>query len=163
METKRLETERLIMRPFKKEDANRYFEITKDEAIQKYVPNACPYSLEEALFDIETYYSKGDWIHDFYIALEDKETHDIVGALIVYEDILKRYDMSIITAKEYRRMGYITEALKAFKKLVKGKTLIFVIEKENLPSIKTVKKLKCKEITKKYGRNCHVRVFIKNA
>lgn len=159
MENKRLETERLIMRPFEKSDANRYFEITRDFAVRNYVPNACPETLEEAIDDIERYYSKGDWIHDFYIVLEDKESQDIVGALIACEDVFKRYDMSIITAKEYRKMGYMTEALEAFRKLVEKKILIFSIERDNIPSLKTVEKLKCKEITKYNSRTSNFRVF----
>ena len=48
----------------------------------------------------------------------------------------------ILTAAEYRRQGYMFEALLAFiDALPKGTELLFAIRKENLASIKTVTKL----------------------
>ena len=136
---KLIETSRLILRPFKCSDAERYFEMTRDTEILKYVSYACPDSVQNALDDIEKYYSKGDWVHDFYIILEQKESHEIVGALIITEDLSGRLDTCLIVAEEHRRKGYITEAITAFREyLPKGNVLHFVIDRKNIPSLITV-------------------------
>lgn len=64
-----INTNRLILRPFKVEDATSFYEITQDKAIKEYVPYASPESVEESQQYIITYYANGDFIHDFYFIL----------------------------------------------------------------------------------------------
>ena len=66
----RIETSRLILRPFKLADAKSYYNITRDPQIKKYVSYACPDSLSEAKESIKSCYSQADFKRDFYFVIE---------------------------------------------------------------------------------------------
>lgn len=139
-----IESERLLLRSFTLTDAECYFQMTSDAAIRKYVP----YCREEDLYStkelIRDYYMKCDFARDFYVAIESKETHQLVGAIIAVAT--KTYplelDMSILIGSNYRRLGFMSEALEAFAKTVpRPAYLNFMIERDNIASLSTVSKL----------------------
>lgn len=137
-----IETKRLILRPFQLEDAPAYFKITQDDAIRKFVPYASPSTLEEAIQDIRVYYSNGDFVHDFYLIIEVRETHTVVGALIVTQDINGEFSMSLVMGVNHRMKGYMLEALNGFiANMPSGATLSFLVEKQNSASLELMSKL----------------------
>lgn len=139
-----IESERLILRNFELTDATAYYQMTRDKDIQHYVPYACEETYEETVATIRDYYSVGDFKYDFYIAIEEKETHKLVGAIIATALVLSplSLDVCILTDKSMRRKGYMYEALCAFKDAVpKGTTLLFAIAEGNTASYRTVSKL----------------------
>ena len=139
-----VESERLLLRQFDLADVEEYYQMTRDPLIQHYVSHACETSIEETYEAFEICYSVQNNPYDFYLVLVDKKTQKIVGAII--STAIKTspliLDVGILTGAEYRKQGYMFEALLAFKDaLPEGTELLFAIRKENLASIKTVTKL----------------------
>lgn len=139
-----VESERLLIRPFKLADTEEYYQMTRDPIVRKYVPFACENTLEETYSTIDMYYSHGDCVNDFYLVLEEKESHKLVGAIIATarKTIPLTLDVCILTNVNFRRKGFMLEALTAFKDaLPKSTELIFVVDKNNEASKNTVTKL----------------------
>ncbi len=138
-----VESDRLFLRKFQLSDAEAYHEMTNDDAIQKYVEYACAPTLEETIENIELSYSKSDCIHDYYLILEEKYTHQIVGAILSTESIDGSvFEVCILTHRNFRKKGYMTEALQAFiSSLPSGKILSFCIHQNNIASLQTISKI----------------------
>lgn len=153
-----IETERLIIRPLKMTDVTEYYLLTRDERVKKYVPYACPTSLEDARYEFKKFYTKCDLRHDFYLALVDKTKGKLIGALIVTQNVRKEFDMSLVTGKKYRGKGYMKECLQAFIEVMKkGSVLLFVIEKTNTPSYNLVKRLpNVQNVTENFNLSSYV-------
>lgn len=136
------ESQRLILRSFTLADSEAYFEMTQDPDIRKYVPNSYGDTLEETQNLIKDYI-KGDCVRDFYLVLEEKSTHELIGAIIATTcPFYSQIDMCIMSRADCRRKGYIIEALYAFiSTLPKHTKLNFLIEKDNENSLSTVSKL----------------------
>lgn len=145
MENFCIETERLILRPFRVEDAKEYFYLTQDEDIKKFVNYACQDSIREAKLAISDCYSKCDFKNDFYLIIERKEDKTIVGCFIITKTFdMKAYDVCYLIGKAFRHNGYITEALHGiFEKLPFdfSKNLEFYVHVENQASLNVLKKL----------------------
>lgn len=142
-----IETKRLILRPFTVQDAEIYYEITREKDIQKFVPFACPTSLEETKNDIKLYYANGDFIHDFYFILEEKSLHQVIGAMIITQNFKKELDMSLLIASRYRKNGYMLEAIKGFISYIPtSTTLLFIVENQNTSSLALMSHLELQEI-----------------
>ena len=139
-----VESERLRLRQFELYDVEEYYQMTQDPLIQTYVSFACEQTLENTYEAFELCYSVKNNPYDFYLILEDKTSHKIVGAIIstAVTTTPLSLDVCILTAAEYRGKGYMSEALLAFKDAIpKSTTLIFTVDKENQASLSTVRKL----------------------
>ena len=135
------ESERIRLRKFVDGDLFDYYQMTRDPAIKEYVPHACPENIEEAVENI-TIYSNGDFIHDFYIVIEKKENHQMIGAIIATELLNKNLEVCMMIAPDFRRKGYMTEALKLFSSIIpRNFTLVFAIKSDNTASLNTVSKI----------------------
>ena len=139
-----LEGKRIILRPFKKEDANEYLKIANDIDIKQYLPFASPDTLEESIELIENY-CELDFVNDFYFVIEDIQTHHLIGALLCFRTSSFMLDTSYFIAKDYRGNGLILEALEVFidylSKNTVYKTLFFMINHNNLASKRIMEKL----------------------
>lgn len=139
-----VESERLLLRQFELSDVGEYYQMTQDPLIQHYVSFACEQTLENTYEAFELCYSVKNNPYDFYLILEDKTSHKIVGAII--STAIKTspliLDVCILTEASQRQKGYMFEALLAFKDAIpKGTELLFAVKKENLASLKTITKL----------------------
>ena len=139
-----VESERLLLRQFDLADVGEYYQMTRDPLIQQYVSFACENTLEETYEAFELCYSVKNNPYDFYLILEDKISHEIVGAII--STAIKTspliLDVCILTEAKHRQKGYMFEALLAFKDAVPEATeLLFAVKKENVASLRTVTKL----------------------
>lgn len=155
----KIKTERLILRPFTEDDAERYFEITRDPEIQKYVKFYCPKTLEKAKENIKF------WEHleispesdSFVLAIEETSSKNLIGAFVAYKSTTEKHEICMLISEEYRCQGYMTEVLRAFIKFMpEGSKLNFDIKLENLPSISVVEKIGAKQVFKGISRTTYV-------
>ena len=129
MNTPTLETERLLLRPFKQEDANEVFECWEsDPDVAKYMfwtsHNDIEKTKEWIAFELGQI-EKNDW-YRFAIVL--KETNELIGtALIYYEDEVECWEIGYNLGKKYWGKGYTTEAMK--------KVVAFAVEQLHLLQI----------------------------
>ncbi len=113
MNTPTLETTRLILRPFKKEDAEDVFECWEsDPDVAKYMfwtsHNDIEKTKEWIAFEIGQI-EKEDW---YRFAIELKGTKELIGtALIYYEEEVSCWEIGYNLGKKYWGKGYITEAM----------------------------------------------------
>lgn len=150
-----IETERLRIRPFEVSDAEWYFKVTKDRAIKKYLLFAHPSSVKDSVRMIWQYYSKDGFIYKFSFVLENKESHERLGALMMEQNLDESLGISMLIAKEHRRKGYISEVIEGVvRHLPNGNVLKFSIDRQNEASLMAVQKLdKIVEITDSFSEN----------
>ena len=129
MNTPILETERLLLRPFEKEDAKDVFECwERDPDVAKYMfwtsHNDIEKTREWINFEIGQI-KKDDW---YRFALVLRETNELIGtALIYYEEEVDCWEIGYNLGKKYWGMGYTTEAVKYI--------IDFAIEQLNISQI----------------------------
>ena len=110
-----LETERLILRKFKIEDANEAFNNwTSDADVAKYVTWSAHKSVEDTkawLSEVEKVY-KDNQNYEWGIVL--KETNELIGYISAYkkEEFENRYEIGYCISKKYWRKGITTESAK---------------------------------------------------
>lgn len=155
-----VETSRLILRPFTITDAKAYFSITRDENIKRFVPYACPETFVDCLHDFKKVYTQGDFRYDYYIAIEEKSSHKLIGSIIcVYIDC---FDISAFVDKKYRGQGYMKEALASFlSSMPKGSVIRFDIQKTNQASLRIISQVEgSKEQILKDSQTADFRRFV---
>ncbi len=146
----RLVTERLVIRPYIKEDAKKLFETLNDENVLRYIPEAS-ISMEEAQDAVDwliANYNQGldsDYKYSFVIELEETEAY-IGWCGFGYLDYDKEQKEVYFTLKsEYWGKGLATEASKALIKYIfndlKLKKLAAVVKSENKASQRVVEKI----------------------
>lgn len=114
MNTPVLETERLLLRPFEKEDAEEVFVCwERDPDVAKYMfwtsHNDIEKTKEWIAFEIGQI-EKEDW---YRFAIELKETGELIGtALIYYEEEVVCWEIGYNLGKRYWGKGYTTEAMR---------------------------------------------------
>ena len=150
-----IETKRLELTPFRLEDAEEYFQIISDKDIAKYVPYSSAKTLDTTKKHLEVY-EKGDFERDFYICIRSKETGKIIGAIIGCALSYAILDISYFIGKDYRGLGYCSEAMKAFIKYLKDNNLkrynlLLTIEDENLASKNTASHLNAEMFRRTYN------------
>ena len=114
MNTPTLETERLILRPFKTEDAPDVFHCWEsDPDVAKYMFWTSHNDIEKTREWIEFelgQIEKPDW-YRFAIVLKD--TNILIGtALVYYEEEVQCWEIGYNLGKKYWGKGYATEAMK---------------------------------------------------
>lgn len=114
MNTPVLETERLLLRPFRKEDAEEVFVCwERDPDVAKYMfwtsHNDIEKTKEWIAIEIGQI-EKEDW---YRFAIELKETGELIGtALIYYEEEVVCWEIGYNLGKRYWGKGYTTEAMR---------------------------------------------------
>lgn len=137
-------TKRLILRTFKLKDANQFFSIIQDEEIKQYLKGIYEKSKARVKENL-VIYMDADFINDYYYAVEDRKSGELIGAIIATRMNKHEIEVAYFVGKEYRQQGYMKEALNSFLNRVcywnKEKTFKFVIDKQNIPSISLMKSL----------------------
>ncbi len=112
MENKRIiaETERLILRRYKKEDVQDLFEYLSDEEVVKYEPYK-PMTLEEAKENLEWRIGT-----DEMIAVELKKSHKMIGNVYMGRRDFEALEMGYVFHRNYWGQGYAAESCKALIK-----------------------------------------------
>ena len=124
------ETERLIVRKFKAEDAQPLYENHMDEEVRKWFPNECYADPEEARDAIRFYADCVD--HGklpFVLGVELKETGELIGDAGISEVNGRPgvREIAYCIGKKYRGKGYATELLRPVSDFVVSRFGISVI------------------------------------
>lgn len=110
-----LETDRLLLRPSRLEDAERVSELLSDRSIPDtamHIPHPCPISVVEAWISKHAKkYSDGVSL-DFYVQL--KSLDGVIGAVhLDFDSVNDSAELGYWIGKPYWNQGYATEAVKA--------------------------------------------------
>jgi len=127
---KAFETEHLIVRKFKAEDAQQLYENHMDEEVRKWFPNECYTDLEEAQGAILFYSDCVDNGHlPFVLGVELKGTGELIGDTGISEVEGKPNETEIgyCIGQRYRGKGYATELLSGISNFVGSRFGIGVI------------------------------------
>lgn len=111
-----IETERLVIRKFRNEDARQLYENHLDDEVRKWFPNECYADPEEAQGAIRFYADCVDNGHlPFVLGVELKETGELIGDTGISEVEGKPDESEIgyCIGRKYRGRGYATELLGA--------------------------------------------------
>jgi len=115
------ETEHLIIRPFREDDAQQLYENHLDGEVRKWFPNECYADPEEALGAVRFYadcVSKGRL--PFVLGVELKETGELIGDAGISEVDGKPDEAEIgyCIGQKYRGKGFASELLSAISGFV---------------------------------------------
>ena len=109
-----METERLLLRKFKKEDASDILEYGSDKQTLKYLIWEGVETLDDALNSVIDYY----WSRPGIYAIELKENKKCIGAIdLRLEAEHEKSSFGFVLNREYWNKGYMSEALSAVLKL----------------------------------------------
>ena len=118
---KTVETERLIVRRFKAEDAQQLYENHMDEEVRKWFPNECYADPEEARDAICFFSDCVDNGHlPFVLGVELKGTGELIGdtGISEVEGEPEETEIGYCIGQKYRGKGYATELLNAMSDFV---------------------------------------------
>ena len=114
--TAMLETERLLVRRFRDEDAIPLYENHLDDAVRKWFPNECYEDQEEALDAIRFFAGCVSSNRlPFVLGVELKETGELIGdtGISEVEGKPEETEIGYCIGQKYRGRGYATELLEA--------------------------------------------------
>lgn len=143
----KITTDRLILREFTLKDTDRVLEITREDYILKWMPD-WGMSREE-LTDLLNWYIScyPDPLNmRTMLAITEKSTSQVIGMIGCGHkpEVDDEIEMAYFISEKYAGKGYMTEAASAFSKWVlenkKIDYLIAIVEPENIPSEKIIKK-----------------------
>ncbi|NFF39701.1 GNAT family N-acetyltransferase [Clostridium argentinense] len=147
----RIETNRLLIRPYSLEDAERIYQIVGEKNFYKYIPEDVP-SLDEVKDIIKWSIdcckkNTPDKIYKFNLAIIHKDDNKVIGYCGLGPDDLNLQEVELYygLSNEYRSQGLASEAAYALVeygfKVIKLKKIIGLVDAENTHSIKLVEKL----------------------
>ena len=114
---KQLETARLIMRKFKKEDVDDEYEVVSDEKVAQYSDFKAYTTKEDTLISIESAIQEYD-TYEACWAIEEKASHKVIGHIRITNASLKNRQCTLLWAlgQKYWGLGYSEEILKVMLK-----------------------------------------------
>lgn len=121
MKLKKLETKRLLLREFQIEDLNSFFEIFKDEEVNRFLPWYPLKTKEEAEVMLRKDYIEADGYH-YAICL--KEDEQVIGYVNVSLD--ECHDFGYGLMKSYWHKGFMYEACLAVIEQLKKEGIPFI-------------------------------------
>ena len=145
-----IETERLIVRSFREEDADALYRIKSDSQVMTYCPDFLSVDAKQA--DMPYYIQAfrkleedGDMDTWRCYAIENRETGEVMGALtFCRQKMLHEYDMGWMMIGVYTGKGYASEAAEAFAEDFCGTHgvdyLTVIMDVDNPASRKTAEK-----------------------
>ena len=116
----KIETPRLIIRPFQEKDADALYRIKTDPRVMEYCPDFLDVDAKrEDMPDHIRTFRKLEEDGDFDTwrchAIENKVTGEVMGAItFCKQNMLHEYDMGWMMIGEYAGKGYASEAAEAF-------------------------------------------------
>lgn len=147
---RKIETERLILRPLTKEDSLDVFEWVSDPIVNKYMP----YALYQNIGQVEKWIdSITEEENEFAFCLKD--THKVIGAGSVTFDAKRdAYELGYNLNRSFWSKGYATEAAKAMIRWacqnLQAKDFVANHANANIASGKVIKK--CGFVFDHYGQ-----------
>lgn len=143
MKIRAIETSRLYLRSFEKEDARFAISIWNDPEMGEYLPDEAMDKIDEDYVkEIEKLSEDKDC---YYLISELKDTHKKIGTCsFMVSDDGKIYDIAYCVHRDYWRNGFATEAAKGmidYAVMHGADTITVRVNKENIASNKVVRKL----------------------
>jgi len=137
----RLETRRLVIRKFEKEDWKQLYEYASDPEVRRYIPNGA-YTEEEAQKFVKE--NMGDRPEKFAVVL--KSENKLIGHMYFHNWFAPQtYEIGWVFNKAYQNNGYATEAAKALVdygfEVLKLHRIIATCQPENYPSWRVAEKI----------------------
>lgn len=109
-----VETERLIIREFEKDDVLSLYKVESDSRIVKYIPWSKLKTLKECKRQIEKYISSYKTSKLNSWAIVEKETNEVIGITqLVYTNKVKGVEIGTKILPEYWSKGYASELSRA--------------------------------------------------
>ncbi|MBR4442276.1 MAG: GNAT family N-acetyltransferase [Clostridia bacterium] len=146
----RLETERLIVRSFREEDAEALYRIKTDPQVLEYCPDlldvdAQPADMPEYIREFRRIEEAGDTDAWRCYAIENRETGEVMGCLTFSKQaMLREYELGWMMTGAFAKKGYASEAATAFAEHVCRANgidyLIAVMDVDNPASRRTAEK-----------------------
>lgn len=141
-----LQTERLLLRSLQPSDENEIFALRSDDNINKYIDRPKAQTKDDAKHFIERITQNIAKNETLFWVIELKQEHSFAGTALLW-NINKENNEAEIGYEllpQFHGKGIISEALKAvlafaFEKL-KIETLLAVVHKENIASLKVLQK-----------------------
>ena len=137
-----IQTERLVLRPFEKNDIKWYYDLVQDEELKKRLPSLVVDNVQQAIIDVELFI-KGDCINDFYYVIMDK-ANNVLGIIIAVRITNITIDVSYFLNREHRHNGYMHEALENLLVVARKENPVYrfrmVIDDDNIESLNVVNK-----------------------
>lgn len=136
-----LETERLVIRRFEKEDWKQLYTYTSDAEVMKYIPDGV-YTEEQAQKFVEE--NMGDTPEKFAVVL--KSENRLIGHMYFHKWFAPQtYEIGWVFNKAYGNNGYATEAAKALIDygfaVLQLHRIIATCQPENPPSWRVAEKI----------------------
>lgn len=143
--TKRLETERLVLRRFTKQDAKEIFEGFVNQKEFLYYTNKKPVTLEEEIQSLENINEKYENKNYYNWIIALKNSQKIIGAINFHVNLKNNSIMfNYAIDNRFTRQGFMTEALMCVKQFAFNEIDVHRFEggcaKENIASKKVMEK-----------------------
>lgn len=113
-----LQTERMVIRDYEKEDLNSHHKLMSDREEMRYLPDIMTHSLEESKKDLdEAIADQENPERKFYfLRMEERETGKLIGEIgytvLEVTPVGKIVHLGYYSHKKYWGQGYMTEALR---------------------------------------------------
>jgi [ribosomal protein S5]-alanine N-acetyltransferase len=141
-----IETERLLLRKLRSEDAVGLFEMLSDPLVTKYTPREPHQSIEETQSLLQQWISQHERNEVSRWGMVHKSDSKLIGlcGFISWDTTDKRAEIAYISARKYWGWGYMTEAVReviSFGFQAMGLNRIEALcEPENISSIRVLEK-----------------------
>ena len=138
-----IRTNRLVLRPFEKDDVTWYYDVIKNTDMVTRLKSLAAKDIEEAKRHIAIF-ANGDFKNDFYCVITDKKKN-VMGLIIAVRLTKMTMDVSYFLKEEYRHNGYMQEALAAVAEAIRDDyplaRIRLEIEKDNIPSLNIARRM----------------------
>jgi ribosomal-protein-alanine N-acetyltransferase len=110
-----IETERLVLRPFRAEDAAEVARMCGDETVSRYIPTMpYPYTLEAAVTWLATHQDKAESGKELILAIQNRTDNRLMGSIgLILTPEHRRAEIGYWLGGDFRGQGYMTEAARA--------------------------------------------------
>ena len=138
-----LETDRLVIRPFRKNDYEDLYEYLSLEETYRFEPGD-PISLQEAKSITD---ERSDSINWWAVTIKDDDTGKLIGHISLFQtepDIFQTWELGYIFNPAYHNHGYATEAARSVIGYVFNEMhahrIVAYCNPENIPSCRVLEK-----------------------
>ncbi|MDI7861026.1 GNAT family N-acetyltransferase [Rhizobiaceae bacterium n13] len=153
-----IETERLILRPHRLSDLEACVEMSKDEAVVRYI-SGVPLPKEQTWVRMLRWVGMWHYLGYGFLAVEEKETGRFIGEAgfqEMHRDMVPSIEGTLeagwVLTPDVHGRGYATEALTALIAWAEthfpGKTMSCIIDPRNEPSLRVAAKLGFRELAR---------------
>lgn len=142
-----LETVRLRLKEIPFEYKDQFFKLFSDKEALRFTDKPITENIDEAIVYLKNCHLRSDMQEHLYLGIFLKDTSKLIGIISIYHiDLKHRFaSLGILLAKEYWRLGYMTEAMKRFLAFCFTELLLHRIEAQtfvdNIPAVRFFEKM----------------------